>query len=1219
MSENKTNSRLDSMNANDNSNNRSATGYDVTEQALDSYNTEIDQEAVNEIRKEWKENRKNRRLSPMSAIVMLSVVGILPWYVYGQRQDIAYFFSPSEPMDLGSAQDYRITENGEINKPEQFEDNRYATVRGIPMQHVTIKEGDSKIISRSSKYLYQLLGSSIYVQEESENSRFANFMAHTSSAYNLNDSVEELQVSGRLRLFGKADVKKYAPIREYFAKNYGTVFCESLTPADRKRRESMLGHGGVALQIMPDGAVIQAETETRATLTDVEPLRGRSVMAIGSDNTIIHSIDGGLTWRKSQLPLSSQVTSIAHSPSSEQIIFSGRKGWIGSESYSPDPKALSISQDVLDVVFTDPEPGDNTSPRIISVGREGLIQTAYINREGWFPSHIDDNYTFNDILRTRDKWFVAGQMLMHRGERDTGWTRAVMPEKTEWMSLTEIPGAVVATGKKGAIARYDLNAPKAQWETWESDDVPGIDYTENLNASAISGDGKTWVAVGSNGAIVVAKADENGSFSRPQRISGSYASYGVVRDILAGNSVEASLYEALKRYTPEEFYDVTWHDGVFYAVGTNSLFMTSADGLSWKKRQLHIKNKDLRSIVFNGPKTGVIAGEKGTMLITEDNGETWRSKKLSTERSIYDLAVFKDGFVFAGAFGLWGYCEGTAGRCYVRARTDSHNYRAIALDNGEQKPGFLHIVAAGSNSHIDRIDDAPNNAEVKTSLFAAERSNVAGMAFASGDLPLRPNEPRGRIGLVAAGAGSIFRSYDGGLTFQREDTGMTTPIKKLAMTQNGDIAWAFDGNGVALEDIHGRGNWKPLPNSYVDGTFAQTIGYLIDENCVFRKMPNEDPKQVACVKAGEKLHDIAADGQSIIIGLYHGNVYTTAQLENDEIVVHDVVSQGRELSKETRLIPCAGEMGVFDLGKKQLIRKDDVLENVSDAACVLGNLTALTSQLVRPGVWQVFAQSEDTVWSMEVGFDPTSAHFAKAGGDWWLAAEAPDSSEPLILLSHDGKSWSWRRNNITDFHAVAVAGSKAVTVGDKATILVSDNYGATWSPVTTKATQTLRDVCLSSDGSFGLAVGDAGLIYRSQENLNYWSKLKYKLEFDITSCTIADRPDGIQIYFGGKGGAIYSTNKDMGRLDLVESPALEDIYSLTTLETGEVIAVGGVYQDPSTVCENGYLIEADSTPKSMWLTVLIAAVLALVWFYTIYKLINGIRNTFKSKKDEDSE
>ena len=1228
-------------------------GTDVTEEVLDAFKMEEDKEAIRAIRAEWRKNRhRYKKPTAFGIALMLGVLIIVPKFIYDDRQDIQYFFSSSTPLELGDANEYRIRAADEdaVTKPQDFEDNRYVHATGIPIRHVGIQAKDNAFTTGAHKLIYQLMGSSLYVQEQMENSRFASFMSKTSTSFGQNMGLEPLEVTGRLQRFASGGHKKFDPIRKYYGDKYGSVFCETMSSYELKRKQMLLGKGGVALQIQPDGTVLQSDAQTNVSLRDIQPLQGSAAVALGDGNTLLYTSNAGLTWNKSEAPIPTQATSLAYDPASKQIIFGGKKGWTGGESYKPDKDQLAISQDILDIAFTSPEPGDTASPKMIAVGREGLLLSTYADREGWYPAKIDDGVRFNDVLRVGNTWFAAGanQMLLTKSSdsNDTPWMHGVSPARADWLSLSATPDMVIATGTKGALAKYDLTSDAPAWAPLPFDDVPGIDFKADIRAAAVSDDHKTWVAVGTNGAILVAKATENHTFGPVQAISGSYASYGVVRDILAGNLVENALYEALARHTAEDFNDITYHDGMFYAVGTDSLLMTSSDGLSWTKRPLHVKHKNLRAIAFTGPKTGVIGGEKGTHLVTSDNGLTWRTKKAPTERSIYDIAVTPDypgAFAFSGAYGLWGFCENVDGKCYLRSKNAGFHYRAIAFAPGEQKPGLLKILVAGDDSHIDRIND--NKEPQISSWFQPSGSTVRDMAFASADLPLRPDNPRGQIGLIAAG-NSLYRSYDAGYTFRREESGLHAPVQKLLLSANGDIACALDGNSAAL-DLHGTGKWKTLPlPGILDAALIQNDLYLSDSHCVYLTRPLQDElkqnetnhidapqsdrpsasgtlQKFACLdNPAFAIRNLTSDNDALIALVQTPDGLAFAKVAQNSIQTAPALPIQPQ-DGPARLISCSGNAAV--LQKNALYTSTEKTEHVLDARCLDGSIASLTGEPARPGMTRISLRTDQTLWAMTVGFDPQNAHFTRnANGRWWIAAESASAQEPLILMSNDAKSWSWRRDRITDFHAVATAQNMAVAVGDNSSILVSEDYGKTWTHMSNTSNATLRSVCLSSDGTFGLAVGDKGTIYRAQNGLNKWSKIKYSFDFDLTSCTIAEGKDRFQIYFTGKGGAIYSAPKDLGRLELISSPAVEDIYSIAALDTGEVIAVGGLYQDPSSICETASLIEADESPRKYWPSVLIACLLFAFWCYTIRALFlawkhrNDVLPDFDAPQKDDT-
>ena len=73
-------------------------------------------------------------------------------------------------------------------------------------------------------------------------------------------------------------------------------------------------------------------------------------------------------------------------------------------------------------------------------------------------------------------------------------------------------------------------------------------------------------------------------------------------------------------------------------------------------------------------------------------------------------------------------------------------------------------------------------------------------------------------------------------------------------------------------------------------------------------------------------------------------------------------------------------------------------------------------------------------------------------------------------------------------------------------------------------------------------------------------------------------------------------------------------------ETGEVIAVGGVYQDPSIICEEGFIIEADESPRKVWPAMLIILAMLLLMGYTLKSYLYSYkhRNDFKDEPEVES-
>ena len=1227
----------------------------------------------------WKKVKRPPKLTKTRTLLIAGVLIGVPWLVSGYVGDLAYFFSGWTPQDLGKASDYVRGDAGHSPKPQNFKDNTYVSISGYPVRQIAIKKKEG--VGHVNQLVYQLMGSSIYVQEPLEDSKYAQFLSSTQSAFNPDAGVSNIEVSGRLRRFDTGNIKSYGPVRDYYEKQYGVTFCSSITKSERTRRQAQLGQGGLSLQVMPDNSVIKGETNSTETIRKVIPLKGRSALAIGDHNMRFVTQDAGLTWNATKLPFEGSLSSVAYMPSSGQVIYASRGGRIGAEDYRPDPEFIKTSQDVEDIIFTDhanviidenhPTTPQN-APALIAVGREGLIQLAFQNQEGWHPALLEKNKTFNDIIRIQDTFYVAGTdgaLLTRKNDmtQDLPWSAAMTPASADWYGLLELPDYVVATGSNGLTARLDRTDAQGRWQLWPFDDVPGIEFTPVMKRSAVSGDGKTWVAVGEKGAILNAHRGEDGSFGRISAISNSFSAYGFLDDLAADVPPTDALANAIARHTDEDLYDVTWNHGQFFAVGDNGLLMTSPDGHTWQKRPLHIQDKRLRTIKFVSEKQGYIGGEAGTLLITQDGGLTWNSMQAPTKRSIYKIVTdpsVKNAFIFTGAYGLWGYCYTDTARCFLRSTNQDHHYHAITLAQAASAPNKMYVVASGSNGTIEAIDDSIGPKSLHPIINASE-AIPADIAAADMPLPLKPNYGGGQLVLIASTNGTVYRSTDAGYTFHPQATGLTGDIKRVLLSQNGDAAYALSSDGDAVRAMHGLREWKPvtLPDNHkiIDATLIGTTAALASTHCIYTLTSSDDaqPTERACIPDAKIIKTARFGASQLAFMTDAGDAYaldpsTTAEPQKLAASLRNIINSNSNNNNDNNShsntssnpINEASDRTVqtqqfFGCDNTLWFAHNDVLYKMQgdawsalslsqphlvDVVCANDRVDVVTSSSPRPGVWhldvtQLHAAGSDAAWSMNVGFDPSHARFAHTSdGFWFITAQAQNTSAPLILLSKNGKQWSWRRDRIDDYYAIAQTIGASVVVGNNGSLLISKDQGLSWNQLKTSTKQTLRDVCLSKDGTFGIAVGDAGTILYTKKNLDHWTRSTYKLTTDLTSCTIDETDGRFNVYIAGKDGLFYvSHDRSLARLDLVESASFENIESLATLQSGEVIAVGGNYQDPDSICEEGFLLEDNKTPYDMWPKVLFTLILFAFWLYTLRAFIIAFKHRNDIDEDELSE
>jgi len=88
-------------------------------------------------------------------------------------------------------------------------------------------------------------------------------------------------------------------------------------------------------------------------------------------------------------------------------------------------------------------------------------------------------------------------------------------------------------------------------------------------------------------------------------------------------------------------------DGKIFIVGSKGLLLVSSDhGKSWLQRTLKeragsdlFQDRDLYSIRFADSKTGWIVGEEGTVLRTDDGGQTWSKQDSGVANNLFKISV----------------------------------------------------------------------------------------------------------------------------------------------------------------------------------------------------------------------------------------------------------------------------------------------------------------------------------------------------------------------------------------------------------------------------------------------------------------------------------------------------------------------------------------------------------------------------------------------------
>lgn len=169
--------------------------------------------------------------SVLRPFLMIGVIATAIWIVSDWTEDVAYFFSSSEAIELGDITEFASKTSDDADWKPELPHNRLVSMSGIPTQR-----------SQSARYMYsRMVGAWIFVEVETE------------LPDNITDELQDdpkgdidrtyFRGQGRLVAFSEMP-ERYNGLRDYYRKRYGIEFCETLRPEDiasiNKRRRDVI-------------------------------------------------------------------------------------------------------------------------------------------------------------------------------------------------------------------------------------------------------------------------------------------------------------------------------------------------------------------------------------------------------------------------------------------------------------------------------------------------------------------------------------------------------------------------------------------------------------------------------------------------------------------------------------------------------------------------------------------------------------------------------------------------------------------------------------------------------------------------------------------------------------------------------------------------------------------------------------------------------------------
>jgi photosystem II stability/assembly factor-like uncharacterized protein len=238
------------------------------------------------------------------------------------------------------------------------------------------------------------------------------------------------------------------------------------------------------------------------------------------------------------------------------------------------------------------------------------------------------------------------------------------------------------------------------------------------------------------------------------------------------------------------------------AVGERGFVLVSDDaGKSWRAVGTPVV-RTLTGVAFNGDKLGVAVGHGGSLVRTEDGGNTWVEVPMDEAygESLLGVTALGDGkFAAYGAFGQY-FDTLDGGKSWTR-RT---------------------ILSEEFENHISQVVEVGGSLWMVTEYGTIARCDAECTAFAEIPSPY----PGSFFGMVVAqdGAlvlfgmrGTIFRSADAGVTWQKIETDTTATFNSGRTLSDGRIILVGNAGLVATSTDNGQSfkiEWSPASRGF---------------------------------------------------------------------------------------------------------------------------------------------------------------------------------------------------------------------------------------------------------------------------------------------------------------------------------------------------------------------------------------------------------------------
>ena len=535
--------------------------------------------------------------------------------------------------------------------------------------------------------------------------------------------------------------------------------------------------------------------------------------------------------------------------------------------------------------------------------------------------------------------------------------------------------------------------------------------------------------------------------------------------------------------------------------------------------RLPIIDSQLNSITFTADgRTGWAVGSGGTILKSEDGGQTWTPRVSDASAQLASVTFTSDG-ITGWAVGDDGIFKSEDGGQTWAPRPSGTTARLTAVTfTSDGTTGWV----VGGDGTILKSEDSGQTWAPRPSGTTAW---LASVTFTED----------GTTGWIVGWNGTILKSEDGGQTWTPRPSGTRTELASVTFTEDGTTGWVVGWDGTILKSEDGGQTWTPRAGgtprlTSVTFTSDGTTGWAVGDGGTILK--SEDSGQTwtprpSGTTAWLQSVTFTSDGTT---GWAVGDGGTILKSE-DSGQTWTPRTSGTAVWLQSVTFTEDGTTGWAVGWDGTVLKSEDSGQTWTPrTSSTTSRLESVTFTGDGRTGWAVghggtILKSEDSgeTWTPRTSSTAAwleSVTFARDGRTGWAVGRGG-----TILKSEDsGETWTLRISGTTSsLGSVTFAGDGRTgwAVGHGGTILKSEDSGETWTSCTSNTTAQLESATFAEDGTTGWAVGSGGTILKSEDGGETWTSRSRGTTSLLTSVAVTE--DGTTGWVVGWNGALLNS------------------------------------------------------------------------------------------------